>query len=190
MKERAKNSLKAAVRVTLILTFVDYLSREIFSWSRTGFYLFVAFVVTFILKGWKRDMPIGSKIFTVIVTIVILFGAFFVSIGLNTRSNQILWDYSVSEDGTVITVNPEDDLPSSVGGWVRSMRTDHRGTSIYCYFYNTFGGTLSGLGAKNYFDIKLKENSTKIYFESDSGKSRLVLQKDEETNTWVACDPW
>jgi len=189
MKERAKKALQTAFRVILIYTFVIYLAKGVLSCLRIGVYLLATFAVAYILKGWRDEMPTRAKVLAVIMIIGILFGVRFVSAGLSRRSDQVLWHYSVSEDGSVITVDRMDALPSSVG-WVRSMKTEYYGKSIYCYFYNTFGGNLSKLGAKYSFDIKLKEDSTKIYFQSGGGKSRLVLQKDEETNTWVACDPW
>jgi len=124
--------------VTLILAIIDHAFIGSFSWARIGLYLFAAFAVAFLLKGWKTDMPKRAKILTVILTIVILWGAHFIFCGLVTRSDQILWHYSVSEDGSVITVDRMDALPSSVG-WVRSMKTEYDVNSVYCYFYNTFG---------------------------------------------------
>lgn len=127
-------------------------------------------------------MGIKKKIITVIAGIVVLIVVFFIGTGFMKNSNIVLTHYSISEDGTEITM----DVGVSVSiGYVRSFQNKGGGVKPhYLTFYSTFGGINSSLGAKNTFTLKLAPEDTEIYFNRTDGGYELVLVKDEETGQW------
>lgn len=119
---------------------------------------------------------------SVIAVIVILTASFFVGTGFIERTNVILTDYSVSEDGTQITLNAS---VSSSMGYIRGFKNNGGGVKPhYLTFYSTFGGLNSKLGAKNEFVLEVNKDDSEIYFNRAGGGYELVLQKNTETGEW------
>ncbi len=119
---------------------------------------------------------------SVIAVIVILTVSFFVGTGFIERTDVILTDYSVSEDGTQITLNAS---VSSSMGYIRGFKNNGGGVKPhYLTFYSTFGGLNSKLGAKNEFVLEVNEDDSEIYFNRAGGGYELVLQKNTETGEW------
>lgn len=125
----------------------------------------------------KKLLVIG-----IVAVIVVLTVSFLVGTGFSKRTDVILTDYSVSEDGTEIT------LKTSVGssmGYIRGVKDDGGGVKPhYLTFYSTFGGPNSSLGAKNEFVLEVNEDDSEIYFNRADGGYELVLQKNVETGMW------
>ena len=108
---------------------------------------------------------------------------FLVGTGLNKRTDIVLFDYSVSEDGTQLTFNAH--VMSSMG-YIRGFEDNGGGVKPhYLTFYSTFGGLNSSFGAKSEFVLELTENDTEIYFNRADSGYELVLQKNEETGEWA-----
>ena len=100
-----------------------------------------------------------------------------------TRNDVVLLDYSVSEDGTEITLNTT--IPTSMG-YIRGFKDNGGGVKPhYLTFYSTFGGLNSSFGAKHEFELELDKTDTEIWFNRADGGYELVLQKNEETGEWV-----
>lgn len=119
---------------------------------------------------------------SVIAVIAILTASFFVGTGFIERTDVILTDYSVSEDGTQITLNAS---VSSSMGYIRGFKNNGGGVKPhYLTFYSTFGGLNSKLGAKNEFVLEVNEGDSEIYFNRAGGGYELVLQKNTETGEW------
>lgn len=119
---------------------------------------------------------------SVIAVIVILTASYFIGTGFIERTDVILTDYSVSEDGTQITLNAS---VSSSMGYIRGFKNNGGGVkSHYLTFYSTFGGLNSKLGAKNEFVLEVNEDDSEIYFNRAGGGYELVLQKNTETGEW------
>ena len=123
-----------------------------------------------------------SIILIVIIAIIVLVLSFLVGTGLNKRTDVVLFDYSVSEDGTQLTFNVH--VMSSMG-YIRGFEDNGGGVKPhYLTFYSTFGGLNSSLGAKSEFVLELTEDDEEIYFNRADGGYELVLQKNEETGEW------
>lgn len=123
-----------------------------------------------------------KKIITVIASVVVLIMAFFIGTGFMKNPNVVLTHYSISEDGTEITLNVTVSTPI---GYVRSFHDKGGGIKPhYLTFYSTFGGINSSFGAKSTYILKLTPNDTEIYFNRRDGGYELVLVKDEETGQW------
>lgn len=112
-------------------------------------------------------------------------GILFVLPGFQKRTDVFLSDFSVSEDGTVITIQT-----FSLGstGFIRAMETKQFGDEIHCSFYRAFGGLNSSLGAEYIFEVQVDDSAESIYF--DRGNSDfLVLERDAETGVWTPVSP-
>lgn len=119
-------------------------------------------------------------ILATLIGIVVI--GFFVGSGFSKRADVVLLRYSVSEDGTFITL--ETFLASSMG-YIRDIKTEQHDNGVYCSFYSTFGWLNSSIGARNVFNIEVDDFCTEIYFDRVGEKNELVLKKDETTNMWV-----
>ena len=123
-----------------------------------------------------------KKIFGVIAIIVVLMLSYFLGTGFMKNPNVALGGYSVSEDGSEITLN--------VGVWtsmgyIRDFKDNGGGVKPhYLTFYSTFGGLNSSLGSKSTFTLELSPNDTEIFFNRTDGGYELVLVKDEVTGQW------
>ena len=79
-----------------------------------------------------------KKIIASITIFVVLVALFFVGTGFQKRTDVILVDYSVSEDGTQITFDVG--IPTSIG-YIRGFIDNGGGVKPhYLTFYSTFGG--------------------------------------------------
>lgn len=135
----------------------------------------------------KRELNKRSRIaigITVFVTaIIVLISGYFVGSGFMTRADVILLDYSVSEDGTEITLHTA--VMSSMG-YIGRFNDNGGGLKPhYLTFYSTFGGFNSSFGAKDEFKLKVDEHATEIWFNRPDGGYELVLQKDSNTEEWI-----
>ena len=123
-----------------------------------------------------------SIVIIAITVIVVLPLSVLVGSGFNKRTDVVLSDYSVSEDGTKLIFNAG--VMSSMG-YIRSFKDNGGGVKPhYLTFYSAFGGLNSSFGAKSEFELNLSENDTEVYFNRADGGYELVLQKNEETGKW------
>lgn len=113
-------------------------------------------------------------------------GVLFVLPGFQKRTDVFLQDFSVSRDGSAVTVET-----FSVGsmGYIRAMEAKQTGGEIHCSFYGTFGGLNSSLGAKSRFEIQVDDSAERIYFDRGTGSDQLVLERDAGTGLWTSPSP-
>lgn len=116
------------------------------------------------------------------IAVVILAAGLYLLPGFEKRTDVCLQDFSISEDGSVITIKTG--LSGSMG-FIRDMRTETMGNEIHCSFYCTFGGLNSSIGAKNRFEIKVDGAVYKIYFDRGEEPDSLVLERDAAANVWT-----
>lgn len=124
-----------------------------------------------------------KKIFlSIVVLAVFLAGIYYIGTGFQKASNEILVDYSVSEDGTELTFRVS--TWESIG-YVRGYKDKGGGIKPhYLTFYRAFGGINGKWGAKNTFTLELSPDATEIYFNRSGGGYELVLEKNPETGEW------
>lgn len=124
-----------------------------------------------------------SAVILVITVIVVLAFSFLFGSGFDKRTDVVLLDYSVSENGIKLTFHAS--VMASMG-YIRGFEDNGGGIKPhYLTFYATFGGLNSAWGAKSEFVLELDEKDTQIYFNRAGGGYELVLQKDEQTGKWV-----
>lgn len=120
-------------------------------------------------------------IISVFVILVAVAAAWIVGSGFNKRTDVYLVDYSVSENGSEITLQVG--VAGSMG-YVRDFLNDTNKIEIMeMQFYSAFGGLNGAIGAKNEFVILLNPECREIYFYHDDGFD-LVLQKNQDTGEW------
>lgn len=124
-----------------------------------------------------------KKMIAVTTIIIVLATTFLISTGFHKRTDVVLVDYFVSEDGTAINLGVQ---VSSSMGYVRGFKNNGGGVKPhYLTFYSTFGGVNSSFGTVNSFTLELEKDDTEIYFNRPDGGYELVLVKDEKTGEWI-----
>lgn len=108
-------------------------------------------------------------------------GILFITPGFQKRTDVYLQDFSVSEDGSVVTLQT---FITGSMGYIRAMETKQVHNEIHCSFYRTFGGLNSRLGAEDTFEIQLDDSIEQIYLNR-AGLDQLVLERDAETGEWA-----
>ena len=131
-------------------------------------------------KGRDR---MKKKIFLTIAVIVVLMLLMFICTGFRKRTDVVLFDYSVSEDGSEISLEIQ---VSSSMGYIRGFKDKGGGVKPhYLTFYSTFGGLNSSFGSINEIELELSRDNTEIYFNRPGGGYELVLMKDIATDAWI-----
>ncbi len=113
-------------------------------------------------------------------------GMLFITPGFQKRTDVYLQKFSVSDDGSVITMQM-----FTVGsmGYIRAMETKQIGDEIHCSFYSCFGGLNSSIGSEYRFDIQPDDSAERIYFDRGTSPDVLVLERDPDTGVWAAVYP-
>ena len=111
-------------------------------------------------------------------------GILFITPGFQKRTDVYLQDFSVSEDGSVITMQM---FTTGSTEYIRAMESKQIHNEIHCSFYRAFGGLNSGFGAKNRFEINLESfaNSAESIYLDRAGLDQLVLERDAGTGEWA-----
>ena len=123
-----------------------------------------------------------AAIITEAIILVIIL-SFLIGTGFRERSDVILADFAISENGMKLTFQTA--IPTSIG-YIRGFKNDGGiEKPHYLTFYSTFGGLNNSFGAKNEFELALNESDTEIYFNRADGGYELVLQKDVDTGNWI-----
>lgn len=110
-------------------------------------------------------------------------GALFVTPGFQKRTDVYLQKFSVSEDGSAVTVQT---FTTGSMGYIRAMEAKQIGDEIHCSFYRCLGGLNSSLGAKNRFEIQVDDSAERIYFDRGTRSDQLVLERDAGTGVWTS----
>ena len=122
------------------------------------------------------------KVIFITAMIVILIATFLISTGFIKRTDVVLFDYIVAEDGSAIGLDVQ---VSSSMGHIRGFKDNGGGIKPhYLTFYSTFGGLNSSLGAKNSFILEMDDDDTEIYFSRPNGGYELVLIKNVDNGKW------
>ena len=101
-----------------------------------------------------------KRAIAVITVIVVLVVVFLIGTGFRKRTDVILVDYSVSEDGTAINLGVQ---VSSSMGYIRGFKNNGGGVKPhYLTFYSTFGGLNSSFGVVDSRVVELEVDDTEI----------------------------
>lgn len=123
-----------------------------------------------------------KKIISIVLFILAIYLFNFIGTGFMKQPNVALMDYSVSEDGTKITLHVMV-VPSI--GYIRTYKDENSVEKHhYLTFFSTFGGLNSSFGFKNEFVLDVEPDDERIYFYHGNGGFTLVLEKNEQTGKW------
>ena len=123
-----------------------------------------------------------SKVTVLAVILGFIFICYWLGTGFMQRTDVILVDYSISEDGTEMTLRAG---VSGSMGYIRGFKDNGGGVKPqYLTFYSTFGGLNSAYGSENEFVLQLSTDDTEIYFNRPGKGYELVLIKDENDDQW------
>lgn len=123
-----------------------------------------------------------KKVILIVTITVVLMASFLIGTGFMKRTDVILLDYVVAEDGSSISLGIQ--VTSSMG-YVRGFKDNGGGVKPhYLTFYSTFGGLNSSFESVNSFVLELDKDDTEIYFNRPNGGYELILVKNVDTGEW------
>ena len=125
---------------------------------------------------------------TMIMTLAIiiaLVASYFIVPGFSKQGSAFITDFSVSEDGTEMTINIG--VATSVGYVRKVSEHQQHGGKLYLDCYSAFGGINGSWGAKNEYTIKLNEDTEMIAIYRSVNCYDTVLEKGED-DTWQYAD--
>ena len=112
-----------------------------------------------------------------IVVVLVVCGVFFGS-GFVRNGGVYLEDYSVSEDGTEITL--ELGVASSAGYLRKAAVYQQASGKLYLDCYAAFGGVNGSVGAQTTYKIPLDQATQSIALYRNSDCYEVVLEKNAE----------
>ena len=111
-------------------------------------------------------------------TVLALLLLYFVGSGFGKVSFACIYDYSVSEDGSEITLHAG---AASSAGYIRKAAVHQQyGGKLYIDFYSAFGGINGSIGAKSAFTLPLEEDTEIIAVYRGADSYQEVLYKDAD----------
>ena len=117
-----------------------------------------------------------KKIFVAVAIVIALVCIYFIGSGFIKNSSACIGEYSVSEDGTEITMNIG--VASSVG-YIRKVEVHQQENGKMCIdCYSAFGGINGRIGAKTVFTLSLNDDTNMIAIYRGNNHYEEVLQKD------------
>lgn len=124
----------------------------------------------------------GLILAAVALAMITVVGTLLIAPGFNRRTDVALMGYSVSEDGSWLTIKTA--VTGSMG-YTRDAVFRREDNRIYIGFYSAFGGLNGNWGAKNEFIIPIDDNCDKIYFEKSQNTYDLVLERGGLDGDWM-----
>ncbi len=119
-----------------------------------------------------------KRILILLAALILLVGAYLVTPGFIKNGSAFIHDYSVSADGSAITLTVG--VADSVG-YIRKVAVNQQqGGTLYLDCYNSFGGFNGTIGAKNTYTIPLVEDTTRIALNRSHQDYQDILEKNAE----------
>lgn len=112
-----------------------------------------------------------------LVIIIALATLYVVAPGFAKQGNTHIIDYSVSEDGTEMTITVG--VSTSIGYVRKVSEYQQHGGKLYLDCYSAFGGINGSWGAKSKFTIQIDEDTEMIALYRSEDCYDPVLEKDE-----------
>ena len=120
---------------------------------------------------------------TVIMILAIMIALavlYLIAPGFSKQGSAFIADFSVSEDGTEMTITVG---VATSAGYIRKVSEyQQHGGKLYLDCYSAFGGINGSWGAKKKYTIKLNEDTEMIAIYRSVNCYDTVLEKDEDGN--------
>ena len=123
------------------------------------------------MKTFKKTMAI------LLAVIVLLGCAYVIAPGFTKQSNVYIADYTVSEDGSEMTITVS--VATSIGYVRKVSENQQHGGKLYLDFYSAFGGINGSWGAKNQYTIHIDEDTEMIALYRGTDCYDPALEKNE-----------
>ena len=119
-----------------------------------------------------------KKVFIALLAILVLLLAYWVGTGFMKNTSAYISDFSVSEDGSQITVQVG---AASSAGYIRKAAVHQQeGGKLYIDCYCAFGGLNGSIGAKSVFTLPLDEDTAVIAIYRGANCYEEILKKDDD----------
>ena len=119
-----------------------------------------------------------KKVAVITLAIVVALAALYViAPGFTKQGNTYIADYSVSEDGTEMTITVG--VSSSIGYVRKVSEHQQHGGKLYLDCYSAFGGINGSWGAKSEYTIQIDKGTEMIAIYRSADCYDPVLEKDE-----------
>lgn len=122
------------------------------------------------MKKYKKAAVI------VLAIIVALAGLYVIAPGFTKQGNAYIVDYSVSEDGTEMTITVG--VSTSIGYIRKVSEHQQHGGKLYLDCYSAFGGINGSWGATSEYTIQIDEDTEMIALYRSADCYDPVLEKD------------
>ncbi len=122
----------------------------------------------------------------IIVLMVVFMGLHHWFNGYTTLSTFYLEDYTVSEDGSEITMKIGN---FSSMGFARDIKAVQKGEGLYVKVYMPYGPPGSNWNAKDTFTLKVEGDCSEIYFWRGKGEYEMVLKRNDMRKTFPKGTP-
>ena len=114
---------------------------------------------------------------TILAIIIALLVSYLIAPGFSKQVSAYITDFSVSEDGTEMTITIG--VATSIGYVRKVSEYQQHGGKLYLDCYSAFGGINGSWGAKYEYTIKLNEDTEMIAIYRAANCYDTVLEKDE-----------
>ena len=121
------------------------------------------------MKKYKKAAVI------VLAIIVALAGLYVIAPGFTKQGNAYIVDYSVSEDGTEMTITVG--VSTSIGYIRKVSEHQQHGGKLYLDCYSAFGGINGSWGATSEYTIQIDEDTEMIALYRSADCYDPVLEK-------------
>ena len=122
------------------------------------------------MKKYKKAAVI------VLAIIFALAGLYVIAPGFTKQGNAYIVDYSVSEDGTEMTITVG--VSTSIGYIRKVSEHQQHGGKLYLDCYSAFGGVNGSWGATSEYTIQIDEDTEMIALYRSADCYDPVLEKD------------
>ena len=119
-----------------------------------------------------------KKTLCIIAVVLLLAAAYFIGTGFIKNASAYVEDFSVSEDGTAITLRMG--IGSSMG-FIRDLSIHQQhGGKLYLDPLSAFGGLNGSIGAKDTFTIPLETETSSIAIYRNVNCYEVILEKGDD----------
>ena len=119
-----------------------------------------------------------KKVIIWVIVIFAVYMGYFCGTGFMKNGSVYLNDFSISEDGTEITL--ELGVAASAGNIRKAVVYQQHGGMLYFDCYCAFGGINGSISAKNTFTLPLDEDTTIIGVYRNTNCYEELLYKDAD----------
>lgn len=117
-----------------------------------------------------------KKALICLLVLALLAAGYLFGIGFTKQNSVYVTDWSVSEDGSQMTLRLG--VSSSIG-YIRKVSVRQQGQALFLDCFRAFGGINGSLGAKSVFTIPLNDTVQSICFHRAPGYQQVLVRNPD-----------